>query len=294
MTRRDLRVFAKARPGRIDARRPGEVAAPTQPHALDHWNPGIRAAGESGNNVITMYDVIGEDFWSGGGVTAKRVAAALRSIGERDVEVHLNSPGGDMFEGIAIYNMLREHPAKVTVKVLGLAASAASIVAMAGDEIQIGAASFLMIHNCWVMAVGNRFDMKETAEWLEPFDKAMADVYAARSGQDRAKVEEWMAAGGGDGTYFSGSQAVDLGFADAVLSADAMTESPEARADGRAKSDLLRAEIALCGKMPRTEARALLNKIKGKPDAALDTPKPDAGDLSWVGAAADLSSFLRS
>jgi ATP-dependent Clp protease protease subunit len=85
-----------------------------------------------------MYDVIGEDFWSGGGVTVNRVDAALRQIGNQDVEVHINSPGGDMFEGIAIYNRLLEHPGKVTVKVLGLAASAASIIAMAGEEVLIG------------------------------------------------------------------------------------------------------------------------------------------------------------
>src|SRR3546814_13007802 len=82
-----------------------------------------------------------------------------------------------MFEGIACYNVLREHPQTVTVKVMGMAASAASIIAMAGDQIEIGAASFLMIHNCWVMAMGNRHDMAETAEWLAPFDAAMADVY---------------------------------------------------------------------------------------------------------------------
>ena len=290
---RSPRVLARARPGRIDARKPGDVTAPPQPGAFDRWNAGIRAAGEVGENVITMYDVIGEDYWSGGGVTAKRVAAALRSIGARDVEVHINSPGGDMFEGISIYNMLREHPGKITVKVLGLAASAASVIAMAGDEVQIGAASFLMIHNCWVVAVGNRFDMRETADWLEPFDAAMADVYAARAGQEKAQVEEWMGANKGDGTYFSGSQAVELGFADALLSSDAVTESAEARAEGKSKSALLKVELGLCASMSRTQARSLITEIKGKPDAALNA-KPDAGDLSWIGAAADLTNLLRS
>lgn len=286
-------VYAKGKPGKIDARRPGDVATPSRPAAFEKWNAGIKAAGEVGDNVITMYDVIGEDFWTGGGVTAKRVAAALRGIGARDVEVHLNSPGGDMFEGISIYNILREHPGKVTVKVLGLAASAASIIAMAGDEIQIGAASFLMIHNCWVMAVGNRHDMLETAAWLEPFDAAMADVYATRSGQDVKAVVGWMEAARGDGTYFGGTQAVELGFADSLLGSDAVTEDPAAREQGKARSALNIAELALCKEHPRTEARAILSQIKGKPDAARDA-KPDAGAPPWVGAAADLLAAFKS
>src|SRR3546814_17580446 len=114
-----------------------------------------------------------------------------------------------MFEGIACYNVLREHPQTVTVKVMGMAASAASIIAMAGDQIEIGAASFLMIHNCWVMAMGNRHDMAETAEWLASFDAAMADVSAARSGAHRADIVTRM-----DGeTFMSVSTPLQRGFA---------------------------------------------------------------------------------
>jgi ATP-dependent Clp protease protease subunit len=85
-----------------------------------------------------MFEDIGEDFWTGGGITAKKVSPQLRAIGDRPVEVQLNSPGGDMFEGIAIYNVLREHPQDITVKVMGMAASAASLIAMAGDTVEIG------------------------------------------------------------------------------------------------------------------------------------------------------------
>ena len=287
------RVFARVRPGVIDVHKEGAATAVSRPAAFDRWNAGLKAASDDAPNVITMYDVIGEDFWSGGGVTAKGVAAQLRAIGAQDVEVHLNSPGGDMFEGIAIYNLLREHQGDVLVKIVGLAASAASIIAMAGDEVQMGDASFIMIHDCWVLATGNRHAMLETAAWLEPFDAAMAGVYAARTGQDVVQVAEWMDANQGDGTYFAAAQAIELGFADALLS-DQVSERPEARATGRVRSDLLKAELALCGQMPRSEARALLNKIKGKPDAALNPAKPDAGDLSWVGAAAALTTILKS
>ena len=126
------------------------------PSALDRWNGGLKAAA-SDDNTISVFDVIGQDYW-GEGVTAKRIAGTLRSMNGADVTVNINSPGGDMFEGLAIYNLLREYQGKVTVKVLGLAASAASIIAMAGDDIQIGRGAFLMIHNCWVVAIGNRHD----------------------------------------------------------------------------------------------------------------------------------------
>ncbi|EOG9562751.1 head maturation protease, ClpP-related [Salmonella enterica subsp. enterica serovar Newport] len=119
---------------------------------MDRWNGGIKAAATD-DNSISVFDVIGQDYW-GEGVTAKRIAGALRAMNGADVTVNINSPGGDMFEGLAIYNLLREYQGKVTVKVLGIAASAASVIAMAGDDIQIGRGAFLMIHNCWVVAMG--------------------------------------------------------------------------------------------------------------------------------------------
>jgi ATP-dependent Clp protease protease subunit len=121
------RIFADvaARPGALPLPARKDICALTSSAVFDRWSAeaaGIRALA-SDDNVITMFDTIGEDFWSGGGVTAKKVAAQLRAIGDRPVEVQINSPGGDMFEGIAIYNTLREHPQAVTVKVMGMAAS---------------------------------------------------------------------------------------------------------------------------------------------------------------------------
>ena len=120
-----------------------------------------------GDTTISMFDVIGEDGWTGGGVTAKRISAALRSIGNRDVIVRINSPGGDMFEGIAIYNLLRTHPAKVTVEVLGWAASAASIIAMAGDEIRIAENAFFMVHDPAMTIEGGAEDLRAAAELVD-------------------------------------------------------------------------------------------------------------------------------
>ena len=186
-----------------------------KPLALKRWNPGIRAASEE-EHSISIYDAIGQDPWSGEGVTTKRIAAALRSVNGADVTVNINSPGGDMFEGLAIYNLLRDYSGKVTVKVLGLAASAASIIAMAGDEIRIARAGFLNIHNCWVVALGNRQDLLEVASRLEPFDQAMAEIYASRTQSQLSAMQQLMDAD----TWLNGSAAVEQGFCDDLLKSD--------------------------------------------------------------------------
>lgn len=276
------RVMAAARPGAMPLPIRQDVHAFTKPDVFDRWSDaaaGVRAL-SMGDNVITMFDVIGEDYWSGGGITAKKVAAQLKAIGDRPVEVQLNSPGGDMFEGIAIFNVLREHPKDITIKVMGMAASAASIIAMAGDRVEMGAASFLMIHNCWVLAIGNRHDMRQTSEWLEPFDQAMVDVYAARTGQKPADIAKWMDAE----TYMSGSQAIERGFADALLSSDEMVLDESAQASDRDVNELRALELQLVSAgMPRSKARARINKIKGTPGAALNDPTPGAGEEDWSG-----------
>ncbi len=227
--------------------------------AMERWNGGIRAARE-GDNSISIFDVIGADYW-GEGVTASRIAGALRSLGGADVTVNINSPGGDMFEGLAIYNLLREYEGKVTVKVLGLAASAASVIAMAGDDVQIGRGAFLMIHNCWVYAMGNRHDLAQIAADMEPFDNAMSDIYQARSGLDADTIGKMM-----DGeTYIGGSEAVAKGFADSLLSADEIADDDDSPAAALRKLDALLAKT----NTPRSERRKLLKALSGsKPGAA--------------------------
>lgn len=246
MTKKQLPV---APAGRLCA----GVTSEPMPAALERWNGGIRAA-SSDDNTISIFDVIGKDYWDEG-VTAKRISGALRSLNGADVTVNINSPGGDMFEGLAIYNLLREYQGKVTVKVLGIAASAASIIAMAGDDIQIGRGAFLMIHNCWVIAVGNRHDFAELAVSLEPFDKAMADIYAARSGLEMATVQKLMDAE----SYIGGSDAVEKGLADSLLSADAVSDGDESPAAALRKLDALLAKT----KTPRSERRKLIKALSG-------------------------------
>ena len=230
--------------------------------AMEKWNPAIRAA-ESGSNDIGIFDVIGEGYWNEG-VTASSISSALKRIGaDKPVTVNINSPGGDMFEGLAIYNLLKEHKGEVTVKVVGLAASAASIIAMAGDSVEIARAGFLMIHNAWLIAAGNRHELKDIAEWLEPFDRAMGSVYEARTGLDSAEIESMM----DSETWLGGKDAIEQGFADEFLPSDQIEE--DAKASGqRLAAHQIDLVLAKAG-IPRSERRKLLNDIKpGTHDAA--------------------------
>lgn len=278
-----------ARPGKIRLNANRKITALSTEGALDRWNPAVKAAQE-GDASISIYEVIGEDPWTGGGVTVDRIDAALRSIGNHDVTVNINSPGGDVFEGIAIYNRLREHSASVNVRVLGVAASAASIIAMAGDNIQIGASSFIMIHNAWVLAIGNRHDMREVADFLEPFDRALADVYVARTGQSLEDVQAAMDAE----TWLNGTNAIELGYADELLPADQVAQESAKAVEASDVKAIRRVEAALCHEMPRSTARDLINKIKGTPDAAPEPAMPDAGDPELTDALAGLLATFRA
>lgn len=269
-----------------------KVQAFTSADVLDRWTDIAADARPSalakGDNVITMFDSIGYDFWTDSGVTVANVAAQLRAIGDRPVEVQINSFGGDMFEGIGIYNVLREHGQQITVKVMGMAASAASIIAMAGDRIEVGAASFVMIHNCWCGASGNRHDFAQIAEWLEPFDQAMADVYAFRANGDAKTFADLM----DKESYISGSSAIALGLADDLLPADQIVRSTTAKAAADAAHPVRALELQLLASgKTRTEARQIINKIKGKPDAAHEG-KQDAADPELAqGISALIASF---
>lgn len=245
------------------------------PSALGRWQADIRAAADGeADNTISILGVIGADFF-GDGVTARRVAGALRAIGDRDVVVNINSPGGDFMEGLAIYNLLRDHKQKVTVKVLGMAASAASIIAMSGDRIEVPRAGFLMIHNTWVMAVGDRNDLHNIADVLQSFDKASADVYAARSGMDAKDVAKMM----DKETWLAGSDAVDRGFADGYLPADQVAKDPKASLDLGASAAARRIELALAKSgLPQAERKRLISELKtGTRDVADDAIR-DVGD----------------
>lgn len=239
---------------------------------LGRWAEAPHAAASEDASTITIYDVIGEDWWSGGGFTDKRMSAALRSIGKADVTVNINSPGGDMFDGISIYNMLAAHPGKVTVNVMGLAASAASIIAMAGDEINMATGSFLMIHNAWGVVVGNKLDMRASADIFDQFDGALADIYHARTGVKKAAITDLM----DKESWLNADEAIKQGFADARIDDPA----PAAKASSAPGSILAqrRIEAALAkDNVSRADRQRMIAALGGRRDAAPETAARDAG-----------------
>lgn len=238
--------------------------------ALARWVD-MPMAAQDEPQTITIYDVIGEDVWTGGGFTAKRMNAALRYIGAKDVTVKINSPGGSVFEGFAIYNELRQHKAKVTVEVMGIAASAAAYIAMAGDEINMGLGSFIMVHNAWGMVVGNRNDLAGAIDTLSQIDNAQIDIFEARTGLKRAEIEKFMDAE----TFFSAGDAVKHGFADAVFDAG----DPGAKAHVKPAINAKRQLDALLAQsgVPRSERRRMLNEATGGTQDAAPTVTHDAG-----------------
>ncbi|WP_304335415.1 head maturation protease, ClpP-related, partial [Conchiformibius steedae] len=215
------------------------------------------------------WNILGEigDWWYG--VLAADVADFLWAAGGADVTVNINSPGGDMFEGIAIYNLLRQYTGKVHINVIGLAASAASLIAMAGDTVQMSSASFLMIHNCWLVAVGNRHDFAQTATQMQAFDDAMCGLYHARTGLAREEIAVMM----DNESYINGDRALALGFCDALFDADTLPTAPPAPDAAAAhRVDVLMAKQGV----PRSERRKLLKELKGTHNAARDvTPRAD-------------------
>lgn len=243
------------------------------PLAFDRWNPAIKASDEN-DNTIGIYDPIGYDYWDDSGVTAKRISAALRSLDGADVVVNINSPGGDVFEGLAIYNLLREYKGHVTVRILGVAASAASFIAMAADEIQIARAGFFMIHNAWTGLWGNRNDLRETADFLEQIDDTIADIYHVKSGLSMDELKADM----DKERWINGRDAIDSGFADAFLPSDVVVEDTKNFTKEKVaahKADILLAKAG----MSRSSRRELIQDLKGTPGATNQATPSASNDV---------------
>lgn len=172
----------------------------------------IKAEGHTAE--ILIYDFIGED-WFGDGVTAKKMLAELADLKDvTEINVRINSPGGDVFDGIAIHNAFQRHPATVNVHIDGLAASIASVIAMAGDTIIMAENALMMIHNPHGFAMGEAADMRKTADLLDKAKESLVNTYLSRAGdaQDRAGLEKLM----DEETWFTAEEAVDAGLADTV------------------------------------------------------------------------------
>lgn len=175
---------------------------------------------------ITLYGIVGQSFWSDG-VSASKFRDDLKALGEvKDISLRINSEGGDVFEGLTMYNLLVDHGAKITVHVDGLAASIASVIAMAGDEIRMGEGSFMMIHNPWGGAVGDANAMRRMADLLDKVKDQVANIYVARTKNSKNKVSTWM----DDETWMNAEESKKKGFAEVVeerIAAAASVSKPD-------------------------------------------------------------------
>lgn len=188
------------------------VAAPLQRASARKWYRIDNAAGDGGAAAeILIYEEIG--YW---GTTADQFVKDLRAVTAPTINLHINSPGGDVFDGIAIHNALKAHPAQVNVHVDALAASIASVIAMAGDTVHMPPSAYLMIHNAWSFAIGDAIELRKTADLLDKINGTIADVYAARGSKTAEEFKALMSAE----TWLTAQEAVDAGLAD-VITADA-------------------------------------------------------------------------
>jgi ATP-dependent Clp protease, protease subunit len=180
---------------------------------------------------LTMLDIVGEDWWTGGGITSKGVQAKLSAFPKaKTIKILLNSPGGDAFEGLAIQALLRRHGARVEVEIVGLAASAASVIAMAGDSIAMHEGSMFMVHEPWTFAVGDAAEMRDTAAFLDKVNASALDVFERRTGRARAELAKIVS----DETWMTAHEAVEAKFATNVISGAAPEPVAKARAAAQA------------------------------------------------------------
>jgi ATP-dependent Clp protease, protease subunit len=214
-----------------------------------HLGSTVFAAKTEGEDlVLDVFDIIGRD-WFGEGITAKSVARTLsQNASAKRIVVRVNSPGGSTTEGTAIYNLLRMEgkSKKIRVEILGLAASMASIIALAGDEVVMGEGSLYMIHNPWTLAIGDANDIKKSVALLDKIKSAMLDIYTARSSASRDDISKMM----DEETWMTATEALRHGFIDGTIVND----------DADAKVDEDRA-FAVLSRFNKTPAQ-LLNRFK--------------------------------
>lgn len=206
---------------------------------------------QNGEATIFLYDEISA-FW---GVGAKEFVEALSSIDADIIHLRINSPGGDVFEARAMITALKEHKAKIISHIDGWAASAASYLALAGDEVLISHGGFLMIHNSWTGLVGNAGELRSMADVLEKVDGAAIKDYASKTGKDEAQIKTWM----DEETWFTAEEAVQHGFADEIVGEAAIEDLGHLMLFDKVPSDL--AARAVLAKKPVDRPPELTSKL---------------------------------
>ena len=176
------------------------------------WN-WVRNEGEK--RVLLLDGEISDETWWGDEITPQMFRSELHAA-EGDIDLWINSPGGDCYAAAQIYNMLMEYKGNVAVKIDGIAASAASVVAMAGSTVEISPLGMLMIHNPMTISIGDTHEMERTITFLSEIKESIINAYEIKTGLSRAKISRLMDAE----TWMNAKKAVELGFADSVLYAD--------------------------------------------------------------------------
>jgi len=217
---------------------------------------------------VWVYGNVGDSWWEEG-VTAKGMADQLKALGDvKTLNVYINSGGGSVFEGVAIYNTLRRHRARKIVHIDGLAASIASVIAMAGDEIRIAVNGLVMIHNPWGVAVGEAKDFRKMADSLDKIRGAIVDTYELRTGQTAEDLSAMM----DDETWMNAEEALAAGFVDAIT--DAVEQAAFADVDVSAFRHAPETLKAAAAAEPAAPAEPEAPASPQQPEAADEVGKP--------------------
>jgi ATP-dependent protease ClpP protease subunit len=176
---------------------------------------------------ILIYTPIGKSFWDPERIDAQSFVAELQELDVSTIELRVNSPGGVVWDGVAIHNALRRHKAEVTCVVEGLCASITTVIALAADKLLMCPTSWFMIHNASIVSWGNKADLARDVEQLAKIDQAIVSAYAAKSGQDPA----WIAAEMDREAWYTPDEALEHGFIDGIYEVDGDTEDALALLD---------------------------------------------------------------
>jgi ATP-dependent Clp protease protease subunit len=201
---------------------------------------------------IYIYEDIGEGWF--GGITAKAFSDSMKELGNVDaLDIYINSPGGSVFDGVAIYNQIKRFAGEKIIHIDGIAASIASVIAMAGDEIRIAANGMIMIHDPWGMAVGTAGEMRKMADSLDKVRDTILTTYIAKTGKGEKQISDWMTAE----TWMNAEESVKNGFATKVTDEKAMkAEFPMLSKFNNVPEQLKKQSVASNALIARMEMRS--------------------------------------
>lgn len=223
--------------------------------------------------ILELYGTIAADSWFDDDVTPQMFKDELVS-GSGDITVWINSPGGDCVAAAQIYNMLTEYKGNVTVKIDGIAASAASVIAMAGDKVLMSPVSMMMIHNPATAAFGDHAEMQKAIDMLEAVKESIINAYVTKTGMSRAKLSHLMDAE----TWMDANAALEMGFIDDVIKKEKAAETKEDEEEPD-KEETVKAVIF--------SRKAVNNALMNKMEARFGTPKPTQQEQAEIEAPAE-------